>query len=154
MVLWYQDSTSFRGKHSHVPDAGCQQRQRLTQLIYESSAAGGGEEKGTDLSLLHLLSSDGQGLCFRVASCKRSRQLLRSLGSTDSAKSHMAARTSVVLCGKKSKGGCAWEAGGAGPSGDEGQQLRGKGAWQTQQALNTGRGEAVNPVGSHSSRLI
>ena len=79
--------------------------------------AGGGEEKGTDLSVLHLLSFDGQGLCFRVASCKRSRRLLGSLGSMDSAKSYVAARTSVVLCRRKSEGGCAWEAEGAAAQG-------------------------------------
>ena len=127
----HQDSTSFRGKHSHIPDAGCQQRQRLAQLIYESSVAGGREEKGTDPSVLHLLSFDGQGLCFRVASCKHPRRLLGSLGSMDSAKSSVAARTSVVLCRRKSKR-------------LEGQQLRG-GGLATQRALTTGLAEAVDP---------
>ena len=74
---------------------------------------GSGEEKGTDLSI-RLLSFDGQGLCFWVALCKHSGQLLGSLGSMDSAKSYMAARTSMVLRNRKSNGGCAWKAGGAG----------------------------------------
>ena len=69
----------------------------------------------------------------------------------DSAKSYMAARTSMVLRNRKSNGGCAWKAGGAGLLDSS---SGGRGAWQMQQALNTGLVEAVNPVGSHLFCLI
>lgn len=128
----YQDSNSFRGKHCHIPDAGCQQRGwRSCLWVQCACVAGAGgvvrEEKGPDLLILRLLSFDSRGLCFWVALCRHSGQLLGSLGSMDSAKSYVAARTCMVLCSRKSNGGCAWKPGGAGLL-DEGQQLRRKGS--------------------------
>lgn len=107
--------------------------ERLTQLsmspVCVCGGGGGGvrEEKGPDLLILRLLSFDSRGLCFWVALCRHSGQLLGSLGSMDSAKSYVAARTCMVLCSRKSNGGCAWKPGGAGLL-DEGQQLRRKGS--------------------------
>ena len=124
VVHCYEASHSFTGKHSHCPDAGFQQRERLTQPVHESNGAEGDEERGTDLSILCLLSFDGQGLCFWVALPKHSRKLLGSLGSIDSVESYVAAGTAMSSVWQKEQWRLCLEPGGAGLLGDEGWQLR------------------------------